>query len=236
MSDYLTRLIERSRGLAPQGQQVEPVIAPVYAPGPNTAPRDNEIFAEKYEETTSVTERVSHSFLSKGQDSGRRGADDTHFQRSEGSIPIAPLSQRRVREDKDTDEIKSGQAPADEKTQSAFLNQTLRVKPLLQTTTAKSPLAPVNERPGTYQYATANQKPMLTREQTVAHSDEANSRAAKSINEPTLEMGAPVIRVTIGRVDVRAVTPSVSPARRSSPAAPKLSLEEYLRSRSGKKL
>ena len=43
----------------------------------------------------------------------------------------------------------------------------------------------------------------------------------------------PVIHVTIGRVEVRATKPSARP-RATQPAGPKLSLEDYLRSRGGK--
>jgi hypothetical protein len=47
---------------------------------------------------------------------------------------------------------------------------------------------------------------------------------------------APVIRVTIGRIDVRAVSPPQAPAPKAKPSPPALSLEDYLRSRhSGKR-
>ena len=69
----------------------------------------------------------------------------------------------------------------------------------------------------------------------VARADDSNSRANETANETTGETAAPVIRVTIGRIDVRAVNASAPQARRAMPAAPKLSLEEYLRSRSGRK-
>jgi hypothetical protein len=42
---------------------------------------------------------------------------------------------------------------------------------------------------------------------------------------------APAIHVTIGRVEVRAVTPPMATPRIESPAAPKISLEEYLKAR-----
>lgn len=44
---------------------------------------------------------------------------------------------------------------------------------------------------------------------------------------------APTIQVTIGRIEVRATPPTAAPARAARPATPKLSLEDYLRSRSG---
>jgi hypothetical protein len=46
---------------------------------------------------------------------------------------------------------------------------------------------------------------------------------------------APVIQVTIGRIEVRAATPPAPPAARSQPAKPAISLDEYLRRRSGER-
>jgi hypothetical protein len=43
----------------------------------------------------------------------------------------------------------------------------------------------------------------------------------------------PTIHVTIGRVEIRATTASPAPSRPARPAAPKLNLEDYLRSRAG---
>jgi len=44
---------------------------------------------------------------------------------------------------------------------------------------------------------------------------------------------APTIQVTIGRIEVRATPPAAAPARAARSATPRLSLEDYLRSRSG---
>jgi hypothetical protein len=43
----------------------------------------------------------------------------------------------------------------------------------------------------------------------------------------------PTIRVTIGRVDVRAIMPPPTPVRQAKPTTPKVSLDEYLRVRRG---
>jgi hypothetical protein len=42
---------------------------------------------------------------------------------------------------------------------------------------------------------------------------------------------AQIIRVTIGRVDVRAISPPAAAPKQTKPASPKLSLEDYLRKR-----
>ena len=43
--------------------------------------------------------------------------------------------------------------------------------------------------------------------------------------------GEPTIKVTIGRIEVRAVTPPAQPAKPKKPTAPRLSLDDYLRRR-----
>ena len=49
--------------------------------------------------------------------------------------------------------------------------------------------------------------------------------------EQRTETSAPTIRVTIGRVEVRAIHPPAPAPKPARPAAPKLSLDEYLRGR-----
>lgn len=46
-------------------------------------------------------------------------------------------------------------------------------------------------------------------------------------------VSAPKIRVTIGRIDVRAVSPPQPPAQETAPAAPRMSLDDYLKSSNG---
>lgn len=230
MTDFLTRLIERSRGVAPQGALVQPLIAPLYAAGPYSA----DMSGEKYEEMTSVTERESH-FASQSQGFASPGAETMLVHRSKENFPITPSSQRREQEDKDTAQIKSERAPSNE-AQGTWPKQTPGVESLPQATTPKSPSASVTERPGTdaFQYGRAKREPIMIQPQTVSHAG-SDSHAAAAVNDASGETTTPVIRVTIGRVDVRAITQSVPPAQRTPAAAPKLSLEEYLRSRSGRK-
>jgi hypothetical protein len=228
MADFLTRLIERSRGLAPQGQQVEPLIAPFYAAGPNTAPP----YDEMDEESASIAEPEPHSLTSQRRDFAPRIAGAAFVQQPEENISIAPSPRRQESRDKDTTEIKSARATPDE-TQSARPNQTPVIEPLPQAAILKPP-APANVRLElTDQPRRANREPLSIRPQPLARPDDSNSRPGEAANE--VEMASPVIRVTIGRVDVRAVTASTSPPRRETPPKPKLSLEEYLRSRSGRK-
>lgn len=65
------------------------------------------------------------------------------------------------------------------------------------------------------------------------------SNAAESsfdLLDQQVERDSPVIRVTIGRIEVRAVTPPVEPAfQPSAPATPKISLDEFLREHNGRR-
>ncbi len=55
--------------------------------------------------------------------------------------------------------------------------------------------------------------------------------AARAEAKRRPEPPAPIINVTIGRVEVRATTPTTSKAQTARPGGPKLSLDDYLRSR-----
>lgn len=229
MADFLTRLIERSRDSAPREQRVQPLIAPLYAAGPTSARPDNAM-----EETLIIqTEYRPHSvpFIT----------ESTLAHRPAENISIAPSSQRG-----ESPEINPAQATA-EKTQPPRQNQTTGIEPLPPT--PKSTLPPaqlVKARPGLTapadQSRRANQEPLVIRPR-VARADESGSRdgvttngaANQTANRATGDQAAPVIRVTIGRIDVRAVTQAAPPARRATPPAPKLSLEDYLRARNGGK-
>jgi hypothetical protein len=57
-----------------------------------------------------------------------------------------------------------------------------------------------------------------------------------ALPDERVESNSPVVRVTIGRIDVRAVAPATEPAPpSSSPAPPKLSLDEFLRLHNGRR-
>lgn len=59
--------------------------------------------------------------------------------------------------------------------------------------------------------------------------------ALPPLHDERVENGPPVIRVSIGRVEVRAVTPPPPAVEPPPPAAPKLSLDEFLRQPNGRR-
>jgi hypothetical protein len=220
MADFLTRLIERSRGVAPGGQRVEPLIAPLYTAGP--------LAAQILDEDSIVESDPQPQVLAL-----RTG--------KAAQQPVQKSSpQDRELNDHLTPEITPMRTLTDEP-QSAQSHQTVSIHPLPPPTpNATLPQAPlVNARPGLTaddadQSRRANIQPLMIRPQ-VTRADEANSHVNKTANETSGETAAPVIRVTIGRIDLRAVNAPTPPARRQAPSAPKLSLDEYLRSRNGRK-
>jgi len=221
MADFLTRLIERSRGAAPGGQRVEPLIAPLYAAGPNTA----QIMMDEDSSVESDLQRQIHG--PRTDEAAQR-----HARKSS--------TQDRDPKDHLTSEITPMRTLTDEP-QGAESRQTVSIHPLPPPTpNATLPPAPlVNARPGLTtndadQSRRANIQPLTIRPH-VARPDGAPPRANEAADETTGETAAPVIRVTIGRIDVRAVNAPAPPARRQTPSAPKLSLDEYLRSRNGRK-
>ncbi len=62
---------------------------------------------------------------------------------------------------------------------------------------------------------------------------ESVSHAAGESTSVSTRTEESTIRVSIGRIDVRAVSPPASPPRRTKQPAPKMSLDDYLRARSG---
>ena len=57
------------------------------------------------------------------------------------------------------------------------------------------------------------------------------SPAPEPERSPAPSVGAPTVRITIGRIEVRAVVPPATPARKAPPTGPRLSLDEYPRTR-----
>jgi len=60
----------------------------------------------------------------------------------------------------------------------------------------------------------------------------ASPRAGVRAEAGASPVAEPTIRVTIGRIEVRATAPAPPPVPAARPAGPRLTLEEYLRRRS----
>jgi hypothetical protein len=93
----------------------------------------------------------------------------------------------------------------------------------------------VSTRSAVERSRSSNHKPVIQPiaiEQVASH----EKTYPQAIVEPVKPEPA-VIRVTIGRIEVRATTPPTPiPQQRAKQSAPRLSLDDYLRSRNGGKL
>ena len=75
-------------------------------------------------------------------------------------------------------------------------------------------------------------EPMTVHPVTAPYREPMPAESRRMEQEPP--SSSPTVRVTIGRIEVRAVmAPASPPPKRSSPATPRLSLEDYLKRRNG---
>ena len=110
----------------------------------------------------------------------------------------------------------------------------------------------VASRPKAVAAETSRERKRIVVPVTLSHGEEGHPTNTREIFEPFSERGdsrlprrdfsavdqrssnsAPTIRVTIGRVEVRAVQSPPPRPKQAKPEPPKLSLEEYLRKRAG---
>jgi hypothetical protein len=237
MSNYLTRLLERSRGSAPQ---IEPLIAPFHTPS-------NDLFGEPTElQSQAGVAPVGNA----GSAADHAAPNDVRRETTvapERTIPVSP--EIRITESK-----RSGPSPAppefrrEEPAESGQQKETrspARFRPETNVPSISSlkerlagGRAPVGEaEPGTGAQANQPLSPLPDRARIVVQPQVATRRpspdssraavAAASANEP------PAIHVTIGRVEVRAITAPAPPRSPAPPAAPKISLDDYLKRRNG---
>ncbi len=193
MTHFLARLIERARGSAPQ---VEPLIAPRFAPAPVT-------------EIATEVEAPAHPVV-RQEIASRRGEEIPPEEK------IAP----------GPEQLLVPQETVEARPSPAIVR---RIGPEEIAPPAKGHGAGSTMRPGSLRPATRNAVAGGVDPGTPS-AVRAPHRAPTRSNESHIE--PPIVRVTIGRIDVRAAPPSAPPARKSSPRSqPKLTLDRYLQSR-----
>jgi hypothetical protein len=170
----------------------------------------------------------------------RRPADDDEGQRADNARSAAPMNQQPA-----------DQQPLNQQTveghQAAPAHAPLRIVP--QATTPAEHRVPDAPEAGPLTPAQARAAPittpassgaMLVAPASLRRADQEGGRASPdrvAVPAPAPDAATPTIKITIGRVDVRAVTldkesPRAREAERRNPA---LTLEEYLKRRSGGK-
>jgi hypothetical protein len=249
MSDYLTRLVERSLGVVPQ---IEPLIAPLHAPAGQSL--------------SLATEPIARIAPAAGAESDVAQGDTAPVD-APNATTSTPAAIPSLETQTPRRERRSSELPARSDSEKyAGSGESKRLAPETQTPETLHPvslsLPPSKKSPENR--TTADPQPVIAVPAgagvAAPNSPEPARKAAKALPGPqrvvvqpqvtaprrsppafpplSRQQGRnepPAIHVTIGRVEVRAVMPPPTPPRPAAPppAAPKLSLEEYLKQRNG---
>ena len=94
-------------------------------------------------------------------------------------------------------------------------------------TVADAEVAPLSLSQTPRATPSADVRPLTQVRPAIAQAATTNTQAREANTQP------PTIEVTIGRIEVRAVTPPAPPPPRQRQSPPKMSLDDYLRAQSG---
>ncbi len=238
MSDFLTRLVERTLGLVPVAK---PVITPMFAPNIlNDSPPDSVWNNESQiaNETEPTLARESLSAFSKPELVDEVRLPDTMIGQNDNSTfepaskavsPDGLSSYKRLKEDTRghsehfTDMISSKQNQRDNPEPKQSIDAKNDSSDL-QINSNK--LSIIRGDIGTQAV------PEVQNTKTYILKSHATERIRSSyVVMPTSSSSTPTIQVTIGRIEVKAITPPVIPAQRSHTHNPILSLDDYLKQR-----
>ena len=218
MTHFLARLVERARGTAPR---VEPIIAPRFAPAPvsETAPEG---------ETPPVV-RPAPGTSSPAEPAVSRVA-------SEATKPSVTI---RTRRDAEPAPLSADppEAPLQIVREALLVPQPADrpepdLSPVVRQTEIETGPDSMAENGGAREEGlprprTARPGPVIPAGPRALR---GMKRAAESPNESRTE--PPIVRVTIGRIEVRAAPAPSAPAHKPAPrSGPKLTLDAYLKSR-----
>jgi hypothetical protein len=243
MSDYLTRLIERSLGTAPQ---IEPLIAPLHAPSEQLLNERAATIATFGPAEPTKIETSDRDTAPGDPAQGRTREAVASRSERQSFRDLPPLAEGPARFPIEKDDAPSESRPR-------VPSRELSVPPRSEILEPPSvPLSPPTVAPGStravvqpeiIEHSTPGaategplrlpqrQSRILVQPEIIGRrkppKSSAVSGAQPSPNEP------PAIHVTIGRVEVRAVMPPSAPPKVASRSAPKLSLKDYLKQRNG---
>jgi hypothetical protein len=241
VNDFLGRLAERSLGV---GQIVRPRVAPLFAPRPLVVEEVREVESEapppprprppvaepEAEPAAAVPARVEHApppVVSPVVEASETEPHVREVERVEdvheivvervvaGTEPVPPVAVGTAPE---------GPRPAVQEPEPVEPSRGLRPEP------TPRPTRTVERRPPARTVVRAAEpapSPPEPHESWLEPPPATLDRPLASLAPPPTE--PPVVRVTIGRVDVRAVLPPPAAERTPPKRAPRLTLEEYLR-------
>ncbi len=219
MTHFLGRLVERARGTAPR---VEPIIAPRFAPAPAPA------------EIATENEAVPPAGLPRAMEppAARRETGPPGAIESPHSILVR---QEKTPAEVPKEELIESAAPPEPEALLVPLSRPNddRSQPPARTRKSGSP-----RRDSPRRVQSAEAEPFVRRanpqpRSTIARPPHRAAVSASALTSPNEKSaGPPIVRVTIGRIEVRAAPAPATPARKPpTRSAPKLTLDAYLKSR-----
>ena len=206
MSHFLTRLVERARGTAPR---VEPIVAPRFAPTPivEIASEMETSRPARSDQQPTSEEKSSPRPVAQQEAPAEKAEPKILPQSKKSSLPQQPEKLLVPMEKSAVDPtVFVRPSPSADKSVPAMKNGMVR---------RSSFTASRSKRP---QPATS----VTTRSRSF-------ERDLLTPNESSEQ--PPIVRVTIGRIDVRATPPAVPSRKSSTRSEPKLTLDAYLKSR-----
>lgn len=239
MSDFLTRLAERTLGLVPVSQ---PIIAPMFAPNTLNDNPPGLVQSNGSQDTLDKTQATpaqeSSPVFSKSDlmaetlFSDSIGSDNNDiFKSISKSVNSKGLPKDKRSKENILDLNESNEPSMDstisEQNQKDSLEHLLNVQKVVSGPRIDLDMLNTTQRkiPGTPEAQHAETSASMPYTHRKFHS--------QSVTTPKSSSSTPTIQVTIGRIEVRAITPPVAPAQSPRTPSPTLSLNEYLKQRNG---
>ena len=206
MSHFLARLVERARGTAPR---VEPFVAPRFAPTPivEIASEVETARQEPRDQQPAVEESSSPRALVQQEAPGKKDEPNVIRESEQSSLPQQPEKLLVPME-------------------KSAVDSTLFVRPSPSTDRPVPAVKNGMVRRNSFTASRSKRPQPATSLTTRSRSFE------RDLLTPNESSGQPpAVRVTIGRIDVRASPPAVPSRKSPTHSEPKLTLDAYLKSR-----
>jgi hypothetical protein len=206
MSHFLARLVERARGTT---ARVEPVVAPRFAPTPivEIASEVGTLPAERGDQHRTVEEKSSPRAVVRQEPPADKAASKIIRESEKSSLPQQPEKLL---------------VPV----QMSAVDSTVFVRPSPSTDRPVPAVKNGMVRRNSFTASRSKRPRPATPLTTTSRSFERDLLAPNESSEQP-----PIVRVTIGRIVVRAPPPAVPSRKSSTRSEPKLTLDAYLKSR-----